>query len=95
MGMHLANMHHMTSLPLEERNKHQLPGAHLPQRGFYYAKSPQPKPLLQSSPGRWSQLSQFGSFLRLSKTPSRDNLQAAASHGSSGLAKESDSQKAG
>ena len=82
MGMRLTDMQHMAALPLEDRSKHQLADAHLPDKGFYFVRSVQPKQLAQSSPRRWSQL---GSFLRSSKQSSQRSLQSTVSGSPPGI----------
>ena len=40
MGMWLPEMQEMAEKPPEERDKHRLKDAHLPERGFYLVKCP-------------------------------------------------------
>ena len=56
MGMVLPDMQAWSQKPPEERNKQQLPSAHLPERGFYLIKSSQARQAVPATPLRWTKM---------------------------------------
>lgn len=80
MGMKLPGMQQASARPSQERLSYRLPGAHLPERGFYHVKRGQPSPQQQKPPSYWSQLSS-----RLISKPLIVSQNSLSSHASTGL----------
>ena len=74
MGMWLPEMQEMAEKPPEERDKHRLKDAHLPERGFYLVKCPIVSPQEHQSPPYWRKLT---SLLRQTQSTSQHSFNSA------------------
>ncbi len=71
MNMRLPEMQELAEQSAEEGHKHCLPGAQLPEKGFYYLRTPQPSQQQQKPQPYWRRLS---SVLTRSQTFSQNSL---------------------